>query len=308
MATLGARLYGPESRGQLDRHHGATRRAQRRPTRASPSGRCTAATVITWDLPRHRRVNAPTPAAGFDGNICATGASATSGAMLQLAATRFRSRAGAGGPASVGRSSAGREHTRIARALTVGSQLGSWRLWPGFKKWAMAALWHACGDARRHARARPLPRAARHRARPPAQRRAGMARWGRSDSFLGQGVSRDGFERLRAPVLSPALTDDDYAPAPPSTRSTRSSPRERRAPPRLAQRSRHARHRSLRLLPRPVRADAVGSDEAVPLHQLSSPSKGSRETSQRSPARQRLIPHLPAQLRLDLRPGISGGS
>ncbi|MFO0593900.1 MAG: alpha/beta fold hydrolase [Myxococcaceae bacterium] len=210
--ALGARLYGPESRGPLIVINGATGVPQRYYARFAEWAVHRGATVITWD---YRGIGASRPhrLRGFDGTMRDWGQRDFEG-VLQLAATRFPGRELVLVGHSIGGQILGQaaSNARIARALTVGSQLGSWRLWPGYKKWAMAALWHVVMPGVTHALGR-FPGQLGIGQDLPRNVALEWARWGRSDSFfLGQGVSRDGFERLRAPVLSFSLTDDDYAP------------------------------------------------------------------------------------------------
>lgn len=102
----------------------------------------------------------------------------------------------------------------IARVATVAAQVGSWRLWPGASKWAFAGLWYGL-----------MPGLTRVMGYFPGQLGIGAdlprevalewARWCRHDDyFLGHGVSREGYERVRVPMLSISFSDDGYAPKP----------------------------------------------------------------------------------------------
>ncbi len=102
----------------------------------------------------------------------------------------------------------------IERVVTVGSQSGSLRHFRGAGRLKLAATWYGV-----------LPLVGTALGYIPGQLGIGedlpagialeWARWGRHpDFFLNDGISRDGFERLRAPVRAISLWDDGYAPAP----------------------------------------------------------------------------------------------
>ncbi|MFT3707122.1 MAG: hypothetical protein QM817_05580 [Archangium sp.] len=100
----------------------------------------------------------------------------------------------------------------ITRALTIGSQFGSWQLWPGYKKWAMAGIWYALMPGITHVIGR-FPGSLGIGADLPRGVALEWAKWGRSrDFFLAHGVSRDGYAAMDCPMISISFTDDDYAP------------------------------------------------------------------------------------------------
>jgi predicted alpha/beta hydrolase len=102
----------------------------------------------------------------------------------------------------------------ITRAVTVGSQSGYWGHWAGAERLVMWALWHGV-----------FPSVARVVGHFPGWLGVGedlprgvaqeWARWGRHpDFFLGDGISREGFARVTADLLSLSFADDVYARMP----------------------------------------------------------------------------------------------
>jgi predicted alpha/beta hydrolase len=106
---------------------------------------------------------------------------------------------------------------RVAAAIFVAAQSGHWRLWPGFGRWKVFALWYLV-----------IPVVVPLLGRLPAAVLGGgddvpggvareWAEWGRArDYVLSHARPRGGlgFTRLRAPILSYAFDDDDLAPLP----------------------------------------------------------------------------------------------
>lgn len=100
----------------------------------------------------------------------------------------------------------------LTRAVTVSSQSGYWRHWPGASKVAMAGLWFGL-----------MPLAASAVGYFPGRLGIGedlpagvaqeWARWGRQPGFFtDDGVSSEGFARLAIPMQAWSFSDDTYAP------------------------------------------------------------------------------------------------
>ena len=100
----------------------------------------------------------------------------------------------------------------VTRAVTVCSQSGYWKLWPLAARLPMAAIWYGV-----------FPLATAVAGKFPGKLGVGedlpegvaseWARWGRSARFfLSDGISVDGFERVRGELLSFSFSDDWYAP------------------------------------------------------------------------------------------------
>lgn len=104
---------------------------------------------------------------------------------------------------------------RLAAAVLVGAQSGYWRLWDGWRRLPVAALWHvlipglstACGffPARLLGMGENSP--------------AGVARewaaWGRQPGYVTDadgGALAGGYARLRCPLRSYSFSDDTFAP------------------------------------------------------------------------------------------------
>ncbi len=100
----------------------------------------------------------------------------------------------------------------ISRVVTVAAQVGSWRLWPGASKWAFAGLWYGLMPGVTRAMGY-FPGALGIGADLPRDVALEWASWCRHDDyFLGHGVSRDGYARMKVPLLSFSFSDDGYAP------------------------------------------------------------------------------------------------
>jgi predicted alpha/beta hydrolase len=168
-------------------------------------------TVLTYDY-RGIGESRPDRLRGFPGRLRDWGLEDFEGVL------RFVAREHPGRPVTlVGHSVGGqltgfpRSNELIKAAVTVGSQFGYWGHWPMPHKLAMRALWYV------------MPAIARTVGFLPGQLGVGehvpagvaieWARWGRQrGSFTDDGVTTEGFERLRVPVLSFSFADDLYAP------------------------------------------------------------------------------------------------
>jgi predicted alpha/beta hydrolase len=106
----------------------------------------------------------------------------------------------------------------VTRALLIAAQHGHWRNWPGWRRFAMAALWWGAIPAVARAAGRLPLEALRQGEDVPAGVAREWARWGRDREYV-VGVARrrgdSGFDRFGGPLRSYALADDTYAP--PST-------------------------------------------------------------------------------------------
>lgn len=170
------------------------------------------ATVLTWDY-RGIGESRPHRLKGFTGSMRDWGRSDLEGVL------RFAAREWSGRPlVAIGHSVGGQllgmaeSNTLLSRAVTVGSQFGSWHLWPGPRKWAMAGLWYGVMPGVTKALGY-FPGSLGIGADLPSGVALEWARWCRSrDFFLSHGVARDGYTRLSVPLLSFSFTDDTYAP------------------------------------------------------------------------------------------------
>jgi predicted alpha/beta hydrolase len=276
--ALSARVYGAAQRaGPLVVVNGATGVRQRYYARFAEWLVHRGATVVTWDY-RGIGESRPHRLRGFTGRMSDWGQRDFEG-VLQHVGSHFGGRELVVVGHSVGGQILGQAPSNhlIARALTVGSQLGAWQLWPGYKKWAMAGLWHVVMPGVTKVMGH-FPGALGIGADLPRDVALEWAKWGRSrDFFLAHGVSREGYARLRGPLVSYSFTDDDYAPRAAvdalHALYVNAAVNRRHLAPR-------AIHRPLRLLPRPVRAHAVGLRPRLPAGQ-----QGPRTSWRSSPAR-----------------------
>ncbi|MBL8910286.1 MAG: alpha/beta fold hydrolase [Archangium sp.] len=210
--ALSAKLYGAKESGPVVVINGATGVRQKYYARFSEWLVHRGATVITWDY-RGIGESRPHRLRGFTGTMSDWGKHDFEG-VLRFATEKFAGREVVVVGHSIGGQILGqaRSNRNIARAVTVGSQFGSWQLWPGYKKWAMAGLWHVLMPGVTHVMGR-FPGSLGIGADLPRNVALEWAKWGRSrDFFLAHGVSRDGYAAVDAPILSFSLTDDDYAP------------------------------------------------------------------------------------------------
>jgi predicted alpha/beta hydrolase len=211
--ALSARLYGAsQTSGPVVVINPATGVRQRYYARFAEWLTHRKASVITWDY-RGIGDSRPHRLRGFTGTMSDWGKHDFEG-VLQLAKSRFPERELVVIGHSIGGQILGqaRSNRSIARAVTIGSQFGSWKLWPGYKKWAMAGLWFALmpGVTRLMGR---FPGSLGIGADLPRDVALEWAKWCRSDEFfLAHGVSRDGYAAIDCPIVSLSFTDDDYAP------------------------------------------------------------------------------------------------
>jgi predicted alpha/beta hydrolase len=108
---------------------------------------------------------------------------------------------------------------RVAGALLVGAQSGYWRIWPGARRLAIAALWHVVIPAVVPALGR-LPAALLGGGEdiPPGVARE-WAAWGRQPEYVRSWALRErggglAFARWRGALRCYAVSDDGYAPVP----------------------------------------------------------------------------------------------
>ena len=170
------------------------------------------ATVLTWDY-RGIGDSRPHRLRGFPGTMRDWGKHDLEGVL------RFASHEWSGRPlVAIGHSVGGQilgqpaSNHLYSRAVTIGSQFGSWQLWPAPRKWAMAGLWYGLMPALTHTLGY-FPGSLGIGADLPKEVALEWARWCRSrEFFLEHGVARDGYARLHIPMLSFSFTDDTYAP------------------------------------------------------------------------------------------------
>lgn len=170
------------------------------------------ATVLTWDY-RGIGESRPHRLRGFPGTMRDWGHHDLEG-VIRFAAKQWSGRPLVAIGHSVGGQLLGQPTSNVlfSRAVTVGSQFGSWQLWPGARKWAMAGLWYGLMPTVTHALGY-FPGALGIGADLPKEVALEWARWCRSrDFFLAHGVAREGYSRLKIPVLAYSFTDDTYAP------------------------------------------------------------------------------------------------
>lgn len=170
------------------------------------------ATVLTWDY-RGIGESRPHRLHGFPGTMRDWGRHDLEGVL------RFAHQEWSGRPlVAIGHSVGGQilgqaaSNGLLSRAVTVGSQFGGWQWWSGPHKWALAALWYGLMPGLTHALGY-FPGSLGIGADLPKEVALEWARWGRSrDFFLAHGVDREGYTRLKIPLLSFSFTDDPYAP------------------------------------------------------------------------------------------------
>lgn len=205
-------LFGRDQRGPVVVINGATGVRQRYYAHFAQWLVELGATVVTYD---YRGIGASRPhrLKGFQGRMRDWGEHDFEG-VLRWVKQSFAGREVVVVGHSVGGQLIGMAASNgdIARVLTVASQVGSWRLWPGASKWAFAGLWYGL-----------MPGLTRVMGYFPGQLRIGAdlprevalewASWCRHDDyFLGHGIAREGYERVRVPMLSLSFGDDGYAP------------------------------------------------------------------------------------------------
>jgi predicted alpha/beta hydrolase len=160
-----------------------------------------------------------------DSARCPDGATMRQWGELDLAAavtwaSRELTSGGTGRCAIVGHSVGGQmigllpEPERVRAIVAVGAQSGDYRLWPLPSRLAMAALWYGVVPGVTHA-VGYLPGALGIGENLPEGVALEWARWCRTPGYLvgGDGAARrEGFARVRAPVLAFGIEDDPYAP------------------------------------------------------------------------------------------------
>jgi predicted alpha/beta hydrolase len=211
--ALGARRFGDQSAGPYVVIAGATAVKQAYYTRFAAWLALQGCTVLTWD---YRGIGDSRPAKlrGFDATLSDWGARDLEGVL------RFALEDKASRPLHViGHSVGGQllgladSNGSIDRIVTVSSQSGYWGHWRGASAWQKAALWYGV-----------MPVVGNVVGFIPGQLGIGedlpkgvaleWARWCRHPQYLlGHGHSREGFERVRAPLRAISVDDDDYAPA-----------------------------------------------------------------------------------------------
>lgn len=209
---LAGHVSGGGNRGPVLVINGATGVRQQYYARFAAWAAGQGATVLTWDY-RGIGESRPHRLRGFPGSMRDWGHADLEGVL------RFASQEWAGRPlVAVGHSVGGQllgmaaSNTLLSRVVTVGSQFGSWQLWPAPRKWAMAGLWYGLMPGVTHALGY-FPGKLGIGADLPAGVALEWARWCRSrDFFLAHGVAREGYGRLAVPMLSFSFTDDTYAP------------------------------------------------------------------------------------------------
>ena len=210
--ALSARLSGRSGTGPFVVINGATGVKQRYYARFADWAVVRGATVLTWDY-RGIGESRPHRLEGFTGTMTDWGKHDFEG-VLRFVAQEFGGRELVVVGHSIGGQILGQAPSNrlVRRALTVGSQLGSWHLWPGLKKLAMASLWFGVMPGVTKAVGR-FPGSLGIGEDLPREVALEWAKWGRSENFfLDHGVSRDGYTTFQAPIVSYSFTDDDYAP------------------------------------------------------------------------------------------------
>lgn len=209
--ALGATIFGAAAQGPVVVVNGATGVSQRYYGRFAAWLAGRGFTVITYDY-RGIGESRPFRMRTFEGRMRDWGHQDFEGVL------RFGARQFGGRPlAMVGHSIGGQiigfpqSNVLLEAAVTVAAQSGYWGLWPMPTRLAMGAVWYA------------MPVVAKALGYIPGRLGIGQdvpgsvaiewARWGRQRGyFTDDGLGTEGFERLRAPVLSFSFSDDRYAP------------------------------------------------------------------------------------------------
>jgi predicted alpha/beta hydrolase len=103
----------------------------------------------------------------------------------------------------------------VERALLVGSQHGHWRSWPGWPRFAMAALWYVGIPVLTTVAGRLPMKAFGQGEDLPREVAREWARWGRDREYnvgFARRRGRSGFDTFTGALRSYAITDDGYAP------------------------------------------------------------------------------------------------
>lgn len=212
--ALGARQYGGQGSGPLVVIAGATAVKQAYYARFAAWLSLRGCTVLTFD---YRGVGESRPAklVGFEACLRDWGEKDLE-AVVRFAAAEKGGRS----LHLIGHSVGGQllglapSTSEVERIVTVASQSGALRHWSGVSAVHKAAVWYGL-----------IPAVGGLLGYVPGKLGLGedlpggvaleWARWCRHpDYFLGHGVARTGYERVRAAIRSISLSDDDYAPAP----------------------------------------------------------------------------------------------
>lgn len=210
--ALAGHVFGASKQGPVIVINGATGVRQHYYARFASWAAGEGATVLTWDY-RGIGESRPHRLRGFTGTMRDWGKNDLEG-VIQFAAHEWRGRPLVALGHSVGGQLLGQpaSNTLFTRAVTVGSQFGSWQLWPNPRKWAMAGLWFGLMPTVTHALGY-FPGSLGIGADLPKEVALEWARWCRSrDFFLAHGVAREGYARLKIPILAYSFSDDTYAP------------------------------------------------------------------------------------------------
>ena len=100
----------------------------------------------------------------------------------------------------------------LERAVLVASQSGSWRLWPGLRKYGLAALWYTMPLIARAAGYFPSKLLGLGSEDLPRNVATQWAVWGQHRDYLFAFNDTRGYGELRLPILAVSFADDSYAP------------------------------------------------------------------------------------------------
>ncbi len=210
--ALSGHVVGAGRSGPVLIINGATGVPQRYYRRFAEWAAALGATAVTYDY-RGIGQSRPHRLHGFTGTMRDWGRHDFEG-VLRFAHREFPGRPLVSVAHSVGGQLLGQapSNALLSRVVTVGSQFGSWHLWPAPRKWAMAGLWYGLMPGVTKALGY-FPGALGVGADLPKEVALEWARWCRSrDFFLAHGITRDGYARLALPMLAFSFSDDTYAP------------------------------------------------------------------------------------------------
>jgi predicted alpha/beta hydrolase len=211
--ALGARRFGDHSSGPYVVIAGATAVKQASYARFAAWLSLQGATVLTFD---YRGIGESRPARlrGFEASLRDWGESDLEG-VLRFA----REDKGSRSLHVIGHSVGGQllglagSNAAIDRVVTVSSQSGYWGHWRGLSAWKKAAVWYGLMPVVGNV-VGFIPGQLGLDQDLPKGVALEWATWCRHPQYLlGHGVSREGFERVRAPLLAISIDDDDFAPA-----------------------------------------------------------------------------------------------
>jgi predicted alpha/beta hydrolase len=210
--ALSGRVFGARKQGPVLVINGATGVHQRYYARFAEWAADRDATVLTWDY-RGIGESRPYRLQGFTGTMSDWGRHDFEG-VLRFVQREWSGRQIVALGHSVGGQLIGQAASNplLSRVVTVGSQFGSWNLWPRPRRWAMAGLWYGVMPAVTRAMGY-FPGSLGIGADLPKEVALEWARWCRSpEYFLAHGVSGEGYARLSVPLLSFSFSDDTFAP------------------------------------------------------------------------------------------------